>query len=206
MYWRHKIARGQLTEAEREQRRIEIIGAAVREFAEHGYHQADVGQIASRAGVAKGTIYNYFVSKEDLFVGVIRFGIDQLVTQLKSISEQKGDPVARLRKAVLESLRFTERNLGFYRVLMKEAIHSCPSAAAECGEIHKAVLDVVEEIIKQCISSGQLSRMDSRVLAVMLYGLVDGVTMNAVLLSDKLAVNKSHRAIMRVFLDGTRKR
>jgi len=200
------IPRNQFTEAERKERRIEIIEAAVREFAEHGYHGADVGKIAAEAGVAKGTIYNYFANKEDLFVGVVHSGMDQLVNQLAEIASGRGDPLARLRKAVLESLKFTERNLGIYQVMINEAVRSCPGAVTECGSMHKTVLDIIEDMIKQCIAAGQLSRSDPKALAVMLYGLVDGVTTHAVLTTNEFDIKRSHRVIMKVFLDGTRKR
>ncbi|MCK4655668.1 MAG: helix-turn-helix transcriptional regulator, partial [candidate division Zixibacteria bacterium] len=64
------IPRVQDTEAVREKRRKQIIRAAETEFARKGYYNTDVASIAERAGVSKGTIYNYFDNKEALLMGV----------------------------------------------------------------------------------------------------------------------------------------
>ena len=60
-----------------EDKRERILREAAALFAERGYNQTDVAQLASRAGVAKGSIYNYFDSKEDLYLYVCRDGIQR---------------------------------------------------------------------------------------------------------------------------------
>ena len=60
-----------------EDKRERILREAATLFAERGYNQTDVAQLASRAGVAKGSIYNYFDSKEDLYLYVCRDGIQR---------------------------------------------------------------------------------------------------------------------------------
>ena len=56
-----------LTEARREQ----VLDAATKVFAERGFHKATIKHIASEAGVADGTIYNYFADKSDLLLGLL---------------------------------------------------------------------------------------------------------------------------------------
>ena len=58
-----------------EDKRERLLREAARLFAERGFNQTDVAQLASRAGVAKGSIYNYFESKEDLYLYVCRDGM-----------------------------------------------------------------------------------------------------------------------------------
>lgn len=59
-------------ESMREQSRNAILEAALKLFAEKGFHGASVAQIAKEAGVSKGLIYNYFAKKEDLVMGMIQ--------------------------------------------------------------------------------------------------------------------------------------
>ena len=58
-------------EAMREQRREEILAAAVRLFAERGYAEADTQVLADMLGVGKGTLYRYFPSKRELFLAAV---------------------------------------------------------------------------------------------------------------------------------------
>lgn len=59
------------------EKRENILRTAARLFADQGFARTDVAQIAKRAGVAKGSIYNYFESKEDLYLCVCRDGIER---------------------------------------------------------------------------------------------------------------------------------
>jgi AcrR family transcriptional regulator len=56
-------------------KRERLLREAARLFAERGFNQTDMAQLASRAGVAKGSIYNYFENKEDLYLYVCRDGM-----------------------------------------------------------------------------------------------------------------------------------
>ena len=77
----------------REEREQQILREAARIFATKGYHAASVTEIVESSGVARGTFYNYFQSKEDVFLHLI----DVYFEQLTQILENNGD---RLRKTV----------------------------------------------------------------------------------------------------------
>lgn len=59
------------------EKRERVLGEAARFFAERGYAQADMSELADRAGVAKGSLYNYFESKEDCYLTVCRDGLER---------------------------------------------------------------------------------------------------------------------------------
>ena len=61
----------------RERSRKAIMENALRLFAQNGFHQTTVQQIARGAGVSKGLVYNYFTSKEDLLESIIRAGLEE---------------------------------------------------------------------------------------------------------------------------------
>ncbi len=58
-------------------KRERLLREAARLFAERGFNQTDVAELAHRAGIAKGSIYNYFDNKEDLYLYVCRDGIER---------------------------------------------------------------------------------------------------------------------------------
>jgi TetR/AcrR family transcriptional regulator len=60
-----------------DEKRERILHAATRLFAERGFNQTDMDEIARRSGVAKGSLYNYFRSKDDLFLHVCRDAIER---------------------------------------------------------------------------------------------------------------------------------
>lgn len=81
----------------RQDKRERITEAAVAVFAEKGFHSARVSDIARTAGVADGTIYNYFRNKEDLLLSIFEEKMDVLLQGLHEALEGITDPEERIR-------------------------------------------------------------------------------------------------------------
>jgi len=82
---------------DKEAKRNQIIEAAVRVFAKMGFAKTRMLQIAEAAGMGKGTIYEYFRSKEDLFVNVFNAFIKQTEKQIADRIRKVDDPVEKLK-------------------------------------------------------------------------------------------------------------
>lgn len=83
--------------AEKTQKRARILEAAIAVFAEKGFNAARVSDIAKEAGVADGTIYLYFKSKEDLLLQIFEEKMDELKAGLKAAMDGVDDPLERIR-------------------------------------------------------------------------------------------------------------
>ena len=81
----------------RSDKRSLITEAAIDVFAEKGFHQARVSDVAKRAGVADGTIYLYFKNKEDLLLSIFEEKMDELLAGLGEALEGVDDPLERVR-------------------------------------------------------------------------------------------------------------
>jgi AcrR family transcriptional regulator len=100
-------------------RRDEILTAAARVFAEKGYANATIKEIAYEADVAGGTIYNYFEGKHDMLLGIadrlIREAMDQTISEVGS-----RDPGAYVDAVLRNTVRFTRENRAFLQALVTE--------------------------------------------------------------------------------------
>ena len=83
--------------AEKTQKRARILEAAIAVFAEKGFNTARVSDIAKEAGVADGTIYLYFKSKEDLLLQIFEEKMDELKAGLMAAMDGVDDPLERIR-------------------------------------------------------------------------------------------------------------
>jgi len=97
-----------------------ILSAALEVFATKGYHDTTVDDIAKRAGIAKGSIYRYFPSKEALFNEVLESRIENLDSSIQQILHEEGDIVQIIGKCVESYLAFFENNRGIYQLLFRE--------------------------------------------------------------------------------------
>ena len=95
-----------------------LLDAAAAEFGEKGFHDSSIVSITARAGVALGTFYTYFDSKDALFRALVSDISDQVrasvVTQL---ADPKGDTLSREREAFVTFLAFAREHKELYRII-----------------------------------------------------------------------------------------
>ena len=88
----------------RKSRRESILNTALRLFAENGYRATSMSRIAKSADIAKGLIYNYFNSKEQLLEEVIEEGFRIIVPSLDDLKSKKQTPAQAFRQ-IIETVR-----------------------------------------------------------------------------------------------------
>src|SRR5262245_4971040 len=78
-----------LRERQREERAALILGVANEVFADKGYYDASMDEIAARAGIAKGTVYLHFASKEELLIALVEQQISEFLARVdQTVSER----------------------------------------------------------------------------------------------------------------------
>jgi AcrR family transcriptional regulator len=93
-------------EAMRAQRREELLASAAKVFAENGYQGTDMQALADEAGVAKGTVYLYFASKEELFLAAVDHGVKQMKAHIDAEVDGVADPLEWIGQAIRAYLSF----------------------------------------------------------------------------------------------------
>ena len=101
-------------------RQEQILEAAAKLFAEHGYADTDTQLLADKLGVGKGTLYRYFPSKEDLFLAAV----DRVMRKLRQTIDDRiagiEDPLERIAEAIRTYLAFIADHPEFVELLMQE--------------------------------------------------------------------------------------
>jgi len=110
----------QVDAAPRGDKRARIIAAAIVVFAERGFHQARVTDIAHRAGVADGTIYLYFRNKEDLLLTIFEEKMDLINASLRDALAPIDDPLARIRTFAVHHYSLVRHERALAEVLQVE--------------------------------------------------------------------------------------
>ena len=115
---------GRPPDAELQQRRrAEILGAATAIFSERGFATADVQEIADKAGVGKGTVYRYFPSKEELFLGAVDHGMRQLKQAVDAAVAPVERPLEQVAEGVRAYLTFFDEHPEVIELLIHERAH-----------------------------------------------------------------------------------
>ncbi len=154
-----------------------ILLAAQELFSDRGFHETTVEEIAKHAGVAKGTVYIYFESKEQLFKEVIKTGFKELTRILEEKLETTNDPIQKIKFIVETYFNYFDVNRSLFRPLMMGEIEikKRPShqKRRKYIENYKKNIRRLAEIMEEAIEKGFFKPVDPLHLSLALAGIME---------------------------------
>src|SRR5437868_10928140 len=143
---------------QRNEKRARILDAAVKVFAERGYFSSTVAEIARAAGVADGTIYLYFKSKDDLLFELFDEKMTQLIGDAKAALAQEQDAPSRLKRFIRLHFSLVEKNPDLASVLVVELRQSAQLLkAADRQRLGSAYLELIGQVVREGQERGELA-------------------------------------------------
>jgi TetR/AcrR family fatty acid metabolism transcriptional regulator len=155
-----------------EERRRQILEAAAEVFARRGYYEAKVEEVAFRAGIGKGTVYEYFRSKRELFQAMLdhvgEYHLQVLKASLESAhsSQEKLGAVARAHLELLLEHRALAR-LAFYSPVILG-----PEIWSWVERQERALVALFSKIFREGLERGELRPVDEQVAARAFMGVL----------------------------------
>ena len=157
-----------------EDRRRRILDAAVRVFAQRGYHRARVGDIATEAGVAHGLLYHYFSSKDEVLETVFRDNFGALLERFRAV-EASDEPAADKLAGIAKILLRTWRNDPDLVTVMVRDVARSARLQEQVGEVREAFA-IVQLVVEQGQAEGSFRRdLDARLASWIVYGGLEEV-------------------------------
>lgn len=163
-------------DAQREGKFRRILDAAIEAFAESGFHHCQVNKIARLAGVADGTIYLYFKSKEDVLIRVFQERMGDFIAAMSKELSLCKTTEARLRTIVKTHFSYMEENRSTAIVTQLELRQSDPRVRLPINNTVVDYFNLIEGVIQQGIASGEVPKIDTRVARQMIFGSLDEAT------------------------------
>ena len=156
------------------EKRKRILEAAIRVFAEHGYHGSRVGDIAEDAGVAHGLLYHYFASKEDVLRTIFVENWGQLIVRFRAV-ETSDEPAEKKLEGIAKILLRTWRNDPALVTVMVREVARSQHLQDRVDEVRE-VFAILERVIEEGQASGVFRRdVDARLAAWVVYGGLEEV-------------------------------
>lgn len=159
-------------------KRDRILKAAVKVFARTGFHATRVSEVAKAAGVADGTIYLYFKSKEELLVSLFEDRVEKLLAHMTEQLPKEPNAPARLRSIIDMQLGLLEgeRELAeVITVILRQSTRLMKELAAPH---FLAYLDAIAKVIAEGQTTGEFRRdVSPHVAARAIFGALDGITL-----------------------------
>jgi TetR/AcrR family transcriptional regulator, fatty acid metabolism regulator protein len=155
-----------------EDKRRQLLDAAVRVFARKGFHASGVGDIAEEAGVAHGLLYHYFKSKDQVLEAVFSENWSLLIARIESVEETDEPAADQLRHVAAIVLRTWLHLPDVVRVVIQEFGRS-PELGERIGELTLPI-DVIQRVIARGVERGEFRKdIDPVFAATVVYGSID---------------------------------
>jgi AcrR family transcriptional regulator len=153
--------------------RRRLLEAAAEEFAAKGLDGANINEISLAAGLAKGTVYNHFASKEALFLAVVEEACE-LAAAGSSTAPADAATRERLRAALASDVEWARTHEPFARVLVREVLSANPQFYPRVLEAAAPFISRVREILADGVARGEIrSDLAPAELALVFVGFGD---------------------------------
>lgn len=168
-------------------RRNQILDAAGRVFASKGFHAATIKDIARDAGIADGTIYNYFDNKTTLLFAIFERMRDALQPAAPVTNLQPDDVRGAIRAFVsLPLLALRGENFELFRVVMSEIMVNDELRAQYAQQVLTPTLSVAEMAFQHWAEQGLIKTEQGRLIVRVLSGMVMGLMLQHIMDDDLL--------------------
>jgi TetR/AcrR family fatty acid metabolism transcriptional regulator len=186
-------------------KRDAILRAAIDVFAERGFFNSQVADIARSAGVAAGTVYLYFRSKDDLLVSIFERTMKEALAEGRSVAAATPDPAERLRRLARVHLARLGRDRNLAVVFQVELRQSTKFMEQFSSTLLRDYLG----LIRSAIADGQRdgifrANVNPTAGAKILFGALDEMATNWMLSRRRYSLEAEADLVLDLFINGAR--
>lgn len=184
-------------------KRQTIIQAAIEVFGKKSFRDSNISEIARRANVAEGTIYQYFRNKEDLFFSIPIEKTKEFCADLELHLQGMVGPFNKIRKFIWYYLYFFKANPEYGRILMLEMRVSRTFVKTKTYSFLRRSTSKILEIIKEGQEEGIIRRdANPYVIRQLTLGILEHVVTRWLLKGEKYDLMDSYEDVSRLVMGG----
>ena len=173
-------------------KRARIMDAAIKVFAERGFHIATVAEIAKAAGVADGTIYLYFKGKDDLLLRLFDEKMTQLLAEARAGLEREPCGPQKLHRFIQLHLQLVERNPELAQGWIVELRQSAQFLKAADRNKLAAYVDLIAEVVKSGQEKGEfIGSISPAAVKRAIFGALDELALGWLLSGRRTSLKKT---------------
>ncbi len=135
-------------ESKKSLKKKKLIESAAVLFSQKSYHEVMVEDVAKLADVAKGTVYNYFDSKEDLYFSIMTQRMENLTVSLEEKIKQETSSIDSLHSFILHLYMFMMKYQSFFLMYQKESLKADHELCADLISLEKQLKELLAGIIR----------------------------------------------------------
>ena len=167
-------------EIKRERKREKILEAAAELFSTKHYHEVMMDDVARLISVAKGTVYNYFASKEELYFTIMHTRMENLLSLLKQKIESEQSSIDSLRAFVIHLYMFMMKHRKFFLIYQRETLNKQNSFCEDMLLLEKQMKQLIMQIVSRGEKEGVFRKVDEEFAISLIFGSIYGAVQRGI--------------------------
>jgi len=186
-----------------EEKRKKILDAATKVFARVGFSNTRIQDVAQEAGIAHGTVYLYFKSKDDLFISIFQESLGELIDYISSEVQKKDSAEDKLRRMISLQLDVIEENPDLTKLILIEFPRTGNFLTDRNIDVLSNYIDVIGDVLRNGIEEGIFStNVKPDIIATMIYAAMQGIATRWILDGMSYSIKTIDVEISEIFLKG----
>ena len=184
-----------------------IINAAIKVFARDGLEKGKIADIANEAGIGKGTVYEYFRSKEDIFKVIEQSMFSEIATEFKSIKSSPLSPKEKILHIMNWPLNMS-MEMGDTMLIITELWaqasrgHYHGTTSSQLVDFYEEYKIEIEHILEEGIDAGEFRNMNKEGVSTMLMAFLDGLGLQIIIMKNPKVFHKIKSEAIESFMRG----
>lgn len=181
-----------------------IFETAMKLFAEKGYEATSIEEITAVVGIAKGTLYHHFSSKEEIFNFLVEEGMKLLQNSIEIKTSKQNNTIDKIRAIILIQIKVLVRYENVINIILRQIWGTEPRNLF-CKQYVKAYIKTIEEIIQKGIDSGELIEGDAELIASTIFGTICSAYLYKIQTTKNVEIYSLYTEFEKIILEGLKK-
>lgn len=181
-----------------------IFEASMKLFAEKGYDATSVDEITSVVGVAKGTLYYHFSSKEEIFYFLVEEGMKLLQNSITIKISQQTSSIDKLKSVMLIQLKILNKYQDFITIVVSQMWGNEPRNK-KCREYVKQYIERIQDIAEEGIKNGEIIESNAETIAISIFSTTYVSLLYKSSQDSKFNINDISKEIQNILFNGLKK-
>ena len=182
-----------------------IFETSMKLFAEKGYEATSIEEITATVGVAKGTLYYHFSSKEEIFNFLIEEGMKLLQNSIDIKTAKFSNYIDKIKAIVLIQIKIVFKYEDLIKILLSQ-FWGNETRNMTCKKYILSYISKIEEIVKEGIEKGQVKKGNPQVIASEIYGLICSTLVCKIRSEEDIDIMKLYKEFENTIIEGLKEK
>lgn len=178
-----------------------IFETSMKLFAEKGYDATSIEEITATVGVAKGTLYYHFSSKEEIFNFLIEEGIKLLQNSIDIKTAKLDNYIDKLKAIILIQIKIVYKYEDFITILLSQ-FYGKEARNQKCQKHVYEYIGKIENIVEKGMEAGQIKKGNSKVIASEIYALIASTLVYKMKNHEEIEIIKLYKEFENTIIEG----